>query len=36
MNLFQVLVMFWIAFFSKNDLTDCYDFYASLRKNDGT
>ena len=36
MNLFWVLVIFWIVFFSGNDLTDFYDSYASFIKNDGT
>ena len=33
---FGCWLCFELRFFSRNDLTDCYDFYASLRKNDGT
>ena len=31
-----VCVFFFIAFFNSNDLTDFYDFLASLIKNGGT
>ena len=34
-SLYTPWLSFWIAFLGRNDLTDFYDFFASLKKNGG-